>query len=152
MNHHDRILRQQGEHIARIGWSVTVVFPNAHEPGPWFGYTIGLTAHDQPELVIAGIPNPHVLHAILNDLAERVHRDGMRLRHGQRISDLLVGYDTVIIDGTDTSVLHPGTAIARYGAARIRLRQIVWPDQAGHFPWDTGYAYPPHVQPLIGRL
>ncbi|WP_433289377.1 DUF4262 domain-containing protein [Micromonospora sp. CA-244673] len=63
----------------------------------------------------------------------------------------MAGYDAVIIDGDPTEQLHPGGAIGRYGRDRVRLQQVLWPDRHGRFPWDTAYAFPFAVQPLIAR-
>jgi hypothetical protein len=148
----DRLLRRQAEIIDRVGWAVTYVLPTPQDPPTTvgFAYTVGLTAHDHPELMIAGL-TPAIAHALLNDLAARMHDNAERFTHGQRISDLLAGYDAIITDGTATADLHPGAAFARYGRDRVRLQQIVWPDQDGRFPWEDGYGYPPHVQPLIAH-
>ncbi len=146
----DGLLRRHDEIIDRVGWAVTAVLPTPDDPGAPFAYTVGLTAHARPELIVAGL-DPVIAQALLNDLAGRVFDTAARFTHGQRIADLLVGYDTVIVDGPGTEALHPGAALARYGADRVRLQQIVWPDRHGRFPWDTGYEYPPDVQPLIGR-
>jgi hypothetical protein len=113
-----------------------------------YGYTVGLTDLDAPELVIAGLPH-HIAHTLLNDMAGRVHEHGTRWHHHDRIDNLIRDYPAVIIDGTATDLLHPGTAHARYGADQIRLQQIVWPDPDGHLPWEPGYRYPTTVQPLL---
>jgi hypothetical protein len=154
VDEHDRLrqyfLRQQDALIARYGWAVTMVEPTPTDPGIPFAYTVGLTARTQPELVIAGL-DPLIAQALLNDLAARVVEQHMQLAHGQHLHDLIAGYDAVLVDGPLTDDLYPGTAIGRYGADRVRLRQIVWPDRDGRFPWDPGYAYPRRAQPLLGR-
>lgn len=107
--------------------------------------------HDYTELVIAGLP-PHIAHALLNDLATRVWDRAERYPHGQRVCDLLAGYDAVIVDGpATTEALHPGAAFAFYSTDRVRLQQVVWPDPDGRFPWEPGYRLDPAAQPLIGR-
>ena len=146
----DGLLRNQDDIIDRVGWAVTAVLPTPDDPGAPFAYTVGLTAHGHPELIIAGL-DPLIAQALLGDLAGRVYDTAARFTHGQRVTDLLAGYDAVILDGPGTEDLHPGTAYARYGRDRVRLQQIVWPDKHGRFPWENGYVYPPHVQPLIGR-
>jgi len=146
----DDVLHRQDEHIKQVGWAVTAVLPTDDDPAAPFAYTVGLTELGFPDLVIAGL-SPQIAQALLNDLAGRVHDRTTRFAHGQRIDDLLVGYDAVIVDGPATEALYPGTAYARYGRDLVRLQQIVWPDRHGRFPWDPGYAYDPHVQPLIGR-
>jgi Domain of unknown function (DUF4262) len=107
-------------------------------------------ARGAPELVIAGL-DPVISQALLNDLAGRVYDQTARFTHGQRLGDLLAGYDAVIVDGPATEQLYPGAAYARYGTDRVLLQQVVWPDRQARFPWDAGYQYPPTVQPLLGR-
>lgn len=144
-------LRRQSEMIDRVGWSVTLVHPSADDSDDSvpIAYTVGLTAHGYPELMIVGL-DPAISQHLLNDLAARVYDRAERFAHGQRISDLIAGYDAVVVDGALTDQLHPGAAIARYGQ-QVRVQQVVWPDPQGRFPWDAGYAYPSTAQPLIGR-
>jgi uncharacterized protein DUF4262 len=101
------------------------------------------------QLIIAGL-DPEVSHTLLNDLAGRVYHKAARFTRGQRVTDLLAGYDAVIVQGPATGELHPGAAFARYGKDRVHLQQIVWPDAEGRFPWEGGYAFDADVQPLIG--
>jgi hypothetical protein len=145
--HHLLVLAHQDLAIATIGWAVTAVIPDGPGQAP-YAYTIGLTELGAAELVITGLPHD-IAHVLLNDAAQRVRDNGVRWRHQQQIDDLLAGYAAIIIDGTAHDLIIPGTADARYGAARVRLQQIVWPDPDGHFPWDPGYRYPDTVQPLV---
>ncbi|NED50964.1 DUF4262 domain-containing protein [Micromonospora aurantiaca] len=129
------VLRRQERIIDTIGWAVTYVLPTDDgtvTTAP-FAYTVGLTAHDYPELITAGLP-PEVAHSLLNDLARRVYDTAERFTHGQRLNDLIAGYDAIIIDGPPTDDLMPGLAISRYGRDQVRLQQMVWPDQQGRFP------------------
>jgi hypothetical protein len=146
----DDVIRRQQQHIDTVGWSVTIVLPEPDAEAYPFAYTVGLTAQDRPELLIAGL-DPQTAHTLLNDLASRVIDQAARFTHGQRITDLLAGYDVIIVEGPSTEALHPGAAYALYGADRVRLQQVVWPDPHGHFPWDTHYIYDPVAQPLLGR-
>jgi hypothetical protein len=145
-------LRRQNAMIDKYGWAVTIVLPTADDPPTTavFGYTVGLTAHGHPELIIAGL-DPAICHALLNDLARRVYDTAETFNHGQRITDLIIGYDAIIVNGDATEHLLPGAAFGRYGKQSVRLQQIVWPDINGRFPWEHDYVYPPHVQPTIGR-
>lgn len=148
----DDFLRRQEEIIDRVGWAVMHVLPTADEPGTLtpFAYTVGLTAHGYPEMIIAGL-DPAMSQTLLNDLAQRVFDRAERFTAGQRINDLLAGYDAIIVEGPATEALYPGAAFARYGKDNVRLQQVVWPDQRGRFPWEVGYAFDPQAQPLLGR-
>jgi hypothetical protein len=146
----DDFIRQQQQLIDTFGWAVTNIMPTEDDPASPFSYTVGLTAHGYPELLIAGL-DPAVSQALLNDLGQRVYDRAERFTHGQRLGDLLDGYDAVTIEGPATESLHPGAAYARYGEDRVRLQQIVWPDPHGRFPWEPGYEYDADAQPVIGR-
>ncbi|MFJ6199129.1 DUF4262 domain-containing protein [Micromonospora sp. NPDC092111] len=143
-------MRRQSLIIDQVGWAVTLVPPDPDDSTAAFAYTVGLTAHDHPELLIAGL-DPAIAQQLLNDLAARVYDRAERFTHGQRISDLIAGYDATIVAGPATEQLRPGAALARYGLRQVRLQQIVWPDQAGRLPWDDGYAYPKATQPVIAH-
>jgi hypothetical protein len=154
-------LRRKQEIIDKVGWAVMHVLPNGDDPDDPhdpddpdattpFAYTVGLTAHGYPELFIAGLA-PGIAHALLNDLAGRVYDQAKRFTHGQRVSDLIAGYDAIIVEGPVIEALPPMAAIARYGRDQIRLQQIVWPDRQGRFPWQDGYDLDPHTQPLIAH-
>ena len=145
-------MRRQTEIVDRVGWAVTFVLPTADDPDDAapFAYTVGLTAHDHPEVLIAGL-DAATSQALLNDLASRVYDKAEIFHHGQRVGDLIADYDAVVVDGHPTAQLHPGAAYGRYGRGRVRLQQVVWPDLHGRFPWDDGYTYPSQVQPLIAQ-
>lgn len=144
------LLRLQQEHIDKVGWSVTAVMPTPDDLTPPFAYTVGMTEHGYPELIIAGL-DAMTAHHLLNDMARRIFDRAERFTDGQHIHDLIAGYDAVLVDGAATEALHPGSTYARYGADRVRLQQIVWPDPHGHFPWDRDYTYDPTKQPLLAR-
>lgn len=146
----EELLQTQQRLINEFGWAVTAVLPDLGESRTTFAYTVGLTERDLPELVVAGL-DPLIAKELLNDVAERISSSGEWFSHGQRVTDLLDGYDVIIVGGPATDALLPGMAYARYGKERVRLQQIVWPDPYSRFPWDDGYLYPAHVQPLLGR-
>lgn len=144
----DPVLNTALEHIARVGWSVTGVFPTETAGTVPFAYTSGLTALGLPELVIAGLPI-HTMHAILNDVAGR---DDGPWRHGQRLDDVITGGHAVEIwEGSPTDTLHLGTASRIYGRDRVqRAQQILWPDTEGRMPWQPGCQVA-DLQPLLHR-
>lgn len=132
------------EIIDTHGWAVQGVLPEADQPGVPFGYTVGLTAKDLPELVIYGLP-PRTASAILNTAARRMTESGP-FSPGDRISPPSDGPDVAVIDVVDTDVL---TMIEHfYGPSRAL--QLVWPDEQGRFPWQNGYDIPADAQPLAG--
>lgn len=150
MDAFDRLLQVQHQQIESVGWAVTAVVPTPDDPGAPFAYTVGLTEAYHAELLIAGL-EPAIGMELLNALASRVYHGGLRVAHGQRIDDLIAGYDAVIVEGPATEALIPGTAFARYGRDRVALAQIVWPCPHSLFPWQDGYCHRPGAQPLLAR-
>ena len=103
----EAVLEQHRAIIARVGWAVTMVGPGDTDRG--FAYTVGLTAVGSPEFVIAGLPAT-VMQNLLNDLAVRVVAHGERFVAGQRVSNLIRGYDAIIVDGARSTRLPPSVA------------------------------------------
>lgn len=146
----DRFMRRTEQRIDRQGWAVLTVSPTDDTPHVPFAYTVGLTAHACPEIIIAGADSAVSEH-LLNDLAKRVVKRADRFTTGQRISDLLDGYDAVLVEGPAVGALRPAAAYVRYGEERVMLQQVVWPDVHGRFPWEPGCILSPQAQPLIGH-
>ena len=140
------------ETIDRHGWALTGVFPTPDDPGCPFTYTIGLTVHHRPELIIAGLPQP-CAGEILNILSGRIFDQNVSFTPGQVLDDLLGdGYKAVIVEAAPdkTTGLWPGMAMRFYGQL-VRLQQVVWPDDQGAYPWDDAWSLNPAVQPTISR-
>src|SRR5688500_19045526 len=116
MSFRDDFFERQSEIIDEYGWAVVHVLPADDDPEETvpFAYTVGLTGFGFPELAITGL-DPEAGHQILNELACRLCDDGLRLSHGQRISDLLADQEVVIVAGEATEEVFPGAALARYG-------------------------------------
>ncbi len=135
--------------IDKRGYTMMGAFPEGPGEGPGFVYSIGLTAFGLPELCIAGL-DAESSASILSEVADRVY-DGLRLSHGQVLPDVLAdGYDVIVVEGFPSRTgITAGMAVALYGAAQVRLQQLVWPDEDHRFPWDEGYALLQR-QPLVG--
>ncbi|MFC7534808.1 DUF4262 domain-containing protein [Actinoplanes sp. GCM10030250] len=152
MSFRDEIFDRQSELIDEFGWAVVHVVPTEEDPEDAvpFAYTVGLTGFGFAELTITGLP-PELSHTILNELATRLRDDGLRLRHGQPLTDLLVDQEVVIVAGAPTDDVFPGAALLRYGDERVHLNQVVWPDPWDKFPWHHDYESILYPQPVIGR-
>jgi hypothetical protein len=144
-----QLLARQRDIIDRCGWAVVAVSPRAGDPELRFAYTVGLTEHRCPEFLIAGLPEATAT-GLLNNMGRRVFDRAERFSHGQAISDLIVGYVAVVVEGPAHADLVAGAASAHYGREQVRIQQIVWPDPAGRYPWDDGWAYSAELQPVIG--
>lgn len=131
--------------IATFGWAVrNVVDP---DPTKCLSYTVGLTAHGHPEVVMTGLP-PDAGHAFLNIVGEIVVSEGGRFVAGEATTELADGPAMPVLAARDKQDLTAVAAI--YGD--VPALQIVWTDSRGRLPWDPDYANPPGSQPLLGEL
>ena len=91
-------LRQK---IAEHGWAVRhVVDP---DPAQCLSYTVGLTAHLHPEVVMTGLP-PDVAHTFLNSAGHVVVHEHGHFAGGERTTELADGPPFAVIDVTDTGI------------------------------------------------
>jgi hypothetical protein len=125
------------------GWAVRNVSDS--DPIKCLSYTVGLTAHGHPEVVMTGLP-PEVGTAFLNMVGEIVVREGGSFTSGEATTELADGPAMPVIEVLDTSDLTAVEAI--YGD--VHALQVVWTDSHGHLPWEPGYANPPGSQRLLG--
>ena len=125
------------------GWAVRNVSDS--DPAKCLSYTVGLTAHGHPEVVMTGLP-PEVGTAFLNIVGEIVVREGGRFTSGEATTELADGPAMPVIEVSDRSDLTAVDAI--YGV--VPVLQVVWTDSLGHLPWEPGYANPSGSQRLLG--
>lgn len=119
--------------IDEFGVMLQGVFPTG-EGGSLFIYTVGLTAHNHPELLIAGMSFEQG-GAVLNGFAADIIAGKKRLADPGPSDDLFVGLLAYLIPVTHNVI---GTAKAVYGEEAAAL-QVVWPDKEGRFPWDRDF-------------
>jgi hypothetical protein len=135
--------------ITEHGWALQSV------PGdpclPRHLYTIGLTDHDHPELVIVGLRTPPAVR-LLDALGEQV-RAGARLTSRRQCTDLPDWPRLALLD------VDPGVSAELLTLANRRYQtpdgppvdalQVVWCDPTGHLPWDPGWVLPHDTQPIL---
>ena len=129
--------------ITQHGWAVQRVERDRSRP-PW-AYTVGLTSHGRPELVVTGMPVDRAAQ-LLNDVAAHVlHADAPS--PGEQIT--LDGGPVIEIVMVANPAAHLMMAVDLYGH-RIRALQAVHADGRGHWPWDLGYRGIRGGQPVLG--
>jgi hypothetical protein len=140
-------MHQIAETIARAG--VYLQFVPQPTPLETCWYTIGLTNHGQPELILFGLPpdiSRPALHAVAGDVIE-----GRRtFSAGQRADDVLEGHEVLFVAVTEPDRHLPAAAqfYADKGAA-VEALQIVWPDRHHRWPWQPGTRV--DDMPVLGR-
>lgn len=122
--------------IEEFGWTGVGVFPTEEDDICPFTYTVGFTELDQPEVIIYGIPNDqaHMLLWRVYDLLEK----GFIFEEGELYEDIFdkeykATFRAVPGDGIPANV-----ARVIYGD-KVKLLQLVWPDDAGYYPWEGGW-------------
>jgi hypothetical protein len=139
--------RDYAEHMRQLintfGWAVQGVERDGVHP-PW-AYTVGLTVHRRPELVITGMGLTRAT-GVLNGVAEHVlHADAPE-----------PGTQAALLDGPLVEVVrvaapwaHLNVAVQFYGN-RIRGLQLVHADTRGRWPWDRQCQGGRGGQPVLG--
>lgn len=114
---------------------------DVEDDSPSFAYTVGLFGLGHPELLIFGVDSHTAAH-LLNELSRRI-RGGENLVAGQMIE--VDGFPSQIVP---EEVPNPGDIVftandfyRRPDTASVPVLQLSY-DQAGLFPWDSGFADP----------
>jgi Domain of unknown function (DUF4262) len=135
--------------VAELGFCVQGIEGAGEIPG--FAYTIGLQkTFDEPELLVFGLPL-EAAQRLLNIVGERI-REGQRFEPGSAYSGLVAAHDIRFREVLDPASLraHVGYALWYYGQTPLRLFQLIWPDENGHFPdAPTAPAWLQKLQPLL---
>ncbi len=126
--------------IDSFGWHAQGVFGDDGTPN--FLHTVGLTAHGRPELMIAGLPFD-TMHAIVNDLVERILADDWVPPIDERVPGVLVDFDVRFVEADDAPV---NVARAFYPGVMVRTLQVQWPDGDNRLPGDEGFSLPREMQ------
>ncbi|MBB4688643.1 DUF4262 domain-containing protein [Amycolatopsis jiangsuensis] len=139
-----RYLSEVLDRIREYGWCVQGVLGTGVRP-PW-AYTLGLTAHGLPELVVTGLP-PHPSAVLLSAAAERTLTTGPP-EPGARLS--LPGHPALEAVALTAPGVHLHFAVALYGP-EISAIQLVHSDVRGVFPWSPNYRAGQGGQPVLGE-
>lgn len=113
---------------------------------PPYSYTVGLTDHGKPELVLTGLPQ-HPAADLLNDAAARALQadvpspgESMPLAAGPLVEVVQVAEPSVHLD-----------VAAEFYGRQLQARQLVYADDRGRWPWDAGFRDGRGGQPVLGR-
>ncbi len=112
---------------------------------PAFCYTVGLTAHGHPELILTGRSAGESA-SILNVLARRVLIGHTRFEAGGECS--AGGFELSFVDVVQSEdwLLMAGRV---YSRDQISAVQAVWRDSDGNLPWEGDFPST-IVQPVLG--
>jgi hypothetical protein len=129
--------------IACCGFAVQGVEGNRHR-SPW-AYTVGLTAHGKPELLVTGLSYARS-GELLNEVASHVlHAEA------PQPGEVVPLHDGPVIEIVEVSepTVHLAIAVEIFGP-EIRALQLVHADDRGHWPWELGFRGGRGGQPVLG--
>lgn len=136
----DAVDRELVKDVRRLGWGV-IMIPEDDISAGW-AFTVGLWHSFQvPEVAMFGL-DTDVLHPVLNAVGELV-REGRAPAAGDRVEEVLGGgYRVLFADvHADWPKTFFGTALGFYRDTEgLRFVQCLWPDKAGKFPGEDGFA------------
>lgn len=136
--------RSMREKIDCYGWAVQWIERSKLYPS--WAYTVGLTEHDLPELVVTGLQPDRAMEVLNGFAAHLMHAPEPEPGTRQQIRDDL---SVEFVALTEPSA-HLHTAIALCGSS-VRAVQLVYPDDRGHWPWHPGFRGGRGGQPVLGR-
>jgi hypothetical protein len=105
---------------------------------PTHGHTLGLCeAFAHPELLLVGLPAELVAEFLGH--AVGLVAGGRRFEHGQAAEGLFPGAPAALRRvGEQHYDAYLAEGVAHYGTTEFATLQIVFPDRAGRYPWETG--------------
>jgi hypothetical protein len=130
--------------IDRFGWAVVGIEDDQIHPA--WAYTLGLTPHGSPELVVTGLPLPRTTW-LLNAVAPYV-LDTAVPRPGEEI--VVEGGPSMEVVRVGEPTAHLELAVEFYGSG-IQALQLVYADDCGRWPWDAGFRGHQGRQPVLGQ-
>jgi Domain of unknown function (DUF4262) len=129
------------------GWGWTVQY--VEDDRVPYAYTIGLTRHGLPELLMTGISPRRALRLLggIADSAAEVVWDVDTPTPGARLT--LPGPTLIEAVEVEHPDVHMNAAIAIYGS-KVRGLQLVWADWRGRWPWSPSFNNGRGTQPVLG--
>ena len=124
-------------------WIVVGVQRNRYRPP--YSYTVGLSDHGKPELVVTGLPHRRALD-LLNDVAAHLMHAEAPVP-GERVP--LTGGPLIEIVRVTKPAAHLGIAPMFCGPQTPAI-QLVYTDDRGHWPWERGFRGGRGGQPVLG--
>ncbi len=122
------------------GWTVQYV----EDDRVPYAYTIGMTRHGLPELLMTGVSPPRALQ-LLGGIVDSAP-DVKVPAPGERLILRGTLVEVVEVEHPDA---HMNAAIAIYGS-EVRALQLVWADWRGRWPWAAGFNNGRATQPVLG--
>ncbi len=129
-----------------------VIGVQRHRFRPPYSYTVGLTNHGSPEFVVTGLPSQGAAD-LLNDVAAHLVRADAppaaeRVPRTRERAPLTSGPLLEIVSVSEPTA-HLQVAAELFGPG-LRAIQLVYADDRGRWPWDSGFRGGRGGQPVLG--
>jgi hypothetical protein len=137
--------------IEKYGVHIVHVLDEDDEPN--FSYTIGLfEKYQKPEIIIIG--QSQDLHQVLLNNIAYDYNEGRILTAGKLEDNILDDYKCMIVEvDKENYEEFLGIAMDYYNSMDFPVMQIIWPTQAGVFPYDKeAPADFKSWQPILGKI
>ena len=131
------------ETLAEECWVVISVQREKYRPP--YSYSVGLTDHGKPEIVVTGLPKQRAADLLNGVAAHLVH--AYPPPPGERVP-LTDGPLIEIVRVAEPSA-HLDLAVELCGP-QLSALQLVYADDRGHWPWDRGFRGGRGGQPVLG--
>ena len=134
-------LRLLREKVVEKGWLVMRIEDRAKS----FSYTVGLTDHGLPELLITGLPQ-QMSQQLLDHVARYMQRK--RVPAAGDTMTLPDGWCAEFVQVSEPRT-HLAMAVGVCGP-QVWALQVVWLDRDGHSPWSPFFNHGGTRQPVLG--
>ena len=134
----DQLMAQTEARVLAHGWTCIAVFPDPQSDQPAFAYSVGFERTFQcPEVVFVGF-DPQLSQSLIAGIAASLRARELRLPpEGGRVSGVIQGFDVMVAPVPEEIARNVARgAISFAFPNRIRLVQIILPDEKGNFPGD----------------
>lgn len=134
----EKFFQQIDSLIRSEGFAYICIGPDVH--GPSFAYTVGLTeTYGCPELLIFGV-GEQIANVVFHSIVGKI-KNGERFADGDVMNDVLNLPCAVRDVSAGAARPFALNVWSRYeGALQTpRFQQVVYPDRASVFPWESGY-------------
>jgi Domain of unknown function (DUF4262) len=129
--------------VAQHCWVVVGVRGDRYRPP--YSYTVGLTNHGKPEVIVTGLPQQRAADLLSGVAAHLMHADAPTAGEQVQLTD---GPLIEIVSVSEPSA-HLYVAAELCGPG-LQAVQLVYADDRGHWPWDRGFRGGRGGQPVLG--
>lgn len=131
----NRVRKDVADMVAHHGWAVLSIHADVDTPP--YSYTVGLTEKGLPEIILFGVP-PDAAQPVLEILAKELV-DGKSYGENTPLTRVFAGVNAYLKPVPEIAAREKMWLASEFYPKRMAGLQLVWPDEAGVFPWQDGF-------------